>query len=426
MQVTLFPSQINGTVFAPPSKSMAHRALLAAGLAAGVSRVAPLAFSQDMTATINALRQLGATAVCDANSATITGKSLPFLPVAAPVDCCESGSTLRFILPVFSLTNAPVAFCGQGRLLARPQQIYADLFAARGLTFTQTDSEIRIDGALTAGRYTIDGSVSSQFISGLLFALSLLEKPSEIHIKPPFESRSYVNCTVQTLADFKVDVVWKDAHTLYLPGNQHYHAHDAVVEGDYSQAAFFAVLGAVCGGVTLCGLRADSVQGDRVILDILKRCGAVFETNADAITFQKSVLHATEINLADCPDLGPVLMVLALFCEGETVLVNAGRLRIKESDRIAAMESEIHKMGGAMHTSGDTITIRKSTLHGAENLISHNDHRIAMAMSVAALCANVPVSIQDAQAVRKSYPDFFAVLQTLGANVEVHKIDAET
>ncbi|MEG1639942.1 MAG: 3-phosphoshikimate 1-carboxyvinyltransferase, partial [Ruthenibacterium sp.] len=128
----------------------------------------------------------------------------------------------------------------------------------------------------------------------------------------------------------------------------------------------------------------------------------------------------------DCPDLGPVLMVLALFCEGETVLVNAGRLRIKESDRIAAMESEIHKMGGAMHTSGDTITIRKSTLHGAENLISHNDHRIAMAMSVAALCANVPVSIQDAQAVRKSYPDFFAVLQTLGAKVEVYKIDAET
>ncbi|MEG2672504.1 MAG: 3-phosphoshikimate 1-carboxyvinyltransferase [Ruthenibacterium sp.] len=426
MQVTLFSHFISGTVTAPPSKSMAHRALIAGGLSDGISHIAPLAFSQDMIATLGALRALGASVVCDENSATITGVQPPFASVLMPVDCGESGSTLRFILPVFSLTNAPVTFCGRGRLLARPQQIYADLFAARGLTFAQTENAICIDGALTAGVYTVDGSVSSQFISGLLFALSLLEKPSEIHIIPPFESRSYVACTLQTLADFGVNAAWQDENTLCLPGRQQYHAHDAIVEGDYSQAAFFAVLGAVCGGVTLRGLRADSVQGDRAILDILKRCGAVFENTPQGIVFQKSVLHATTIDLADCPDLGPVLMVLALFCEGETVILNAGRLRVKESDRIAAMECEIHKMGGKICTRGDTIYLQKSTLCGAENLNSHNDHRIAMAMSIAALCANVCVSIADAQAVRKSYPDFFAVLQTLGAKVEVQEIDAAT
>lgn len=418
MQVTLSPSVISGTVIAPPSKSMAHRALIAAGLADGISLVAPLAFSQDMRATMDALQLLGAKIVCDENSATITGVSLPFSSPTVPVDCGESGSTLRFILPVFSLTDAPVTFCGRGRLLARPQQVYATIFSSQGLDFTQTEDAITIRGALKAGLYTVDGSVSSQFISGLLFALSLLPQESEIHITPPFESRSYVDCTLQTLSDFGVNAAWQDALTLHLPGNQHFHAQNATVEGDYSQGAFFAVLGACCGGITLQNLRADSVQGDRVILDILKRCGAIFENTAQGIVFQKSILHATKIDLADCPDLGPILMVLALFCEGETVIEHAGRLRVKESDRIAAMESEIHKMGGQMRTSKDTIYLQKSTLHRAENVTSHNDHRIAMAMSIAALCAGVPVTIAQAQAVCKSYPDFFAVLKTLGAAVE--------
>ena len=432
MRAILYPSEISGRVDAPPSKSMAHRALICAALAKGESRVLNLSASQDITATLAAMRLLGASAAdmdapeCRRGAAaayahwsgerTVSGPGslilkgtggLPFAPVSGPVDCCESGSTLRFLIPLFSLTDAPVRFTGRGRL------------AERGLGFAQDADGITVRGALSAGEYTLAGNISSQFISGLLFALPLLSGASVIRITPPFESRSYVDLTLRALADFGVRAAFTDENTIAVPGGQTYRPCAYTVEGDYSQAAFLAVLGAARGGVAVTGLREDSLQGDRAILDILARCGARIIRTDGAALFEKSALRGTEIDLADCPDLGPVLMVLGALCKGETVIRNAARLRMKESDRIAAMEQELRKMGAELFSTQDTVTVRGGALHGADGLYGHNDHRVVMALAVAAYAAGVPAAIGGAEAVNKSWPYFFETVRALGGKVEL-------
>ncbi|MFR8460543.1 MAG: 3-phosphoshikimate 1-carboxyvinyltransferase [Ruthenibacterium lactatiformans] len=263
------------------------------------------------------------------------------------------------------------------------------------------------------------GNISSQFISGLLFALPLLSGASVIRITPPFESRSYVDLTLRALADFGVRAAFTDENTIAVPGGQTYRPCAYTVEGDYSQAAFLAVLGAARGGVAVTGLREDSLQGDRAILDILARCGARIIRTDDAALFEKSDLRGTEIDLADCPDLGPVPMVLGALCKGETVIRNAARLRMKESDRIAAMEQELRKMGAELFSTQDTVTVRGGALHGADGLYGHNDHRVVMALAVAAYAAGVPAAIGGAEAVNKSWPDFFETVRALGGKVEL-------
>lgn len=447
MRAILYPSEISGRVAAPPSKSMAHRALICAALAKGESRVLNLSASQDITATLAAMRLLGASAAdmdapeCRRGAAaayahwsgerTVSGPGslilkgtggLPFAPVSGPVDCCESGSTLRFLIPLFSLTDAPVRFTGRGRLMERPQGVYARMFAERGLGFAQDADGITVRGALSAGEYTLAGNISSQFISGLLFATPLMEAPSTIEVRAPFESRSYVDLTTDAMQKFGIKVsvrARKDGSATYkVAAPQHYAAADMDVEGDYSQAAFLAVLGSTVGGITITGLPSGSHQGDRVILDILKQCGAKFERSGSHVTFHRSLLKAVEIDLADCPDLGPVLIALGCFCSGTTIIRNAGRLRIKECDRIAAMQEELAKMGGTVKADGDTLTIEGCALHKpTAPLNGHNDHRIVMAMAVAALAAGQPAVIEGANAVNKSWPDFFEVIKGLGAHV---------
>ena len=343
------------------------------------------------------------------------GKKIAFL-------CNESGSTLRFILPLFSLTAQKVRFTGAGRLMQRPQEIYAQLFERQGLRFEQNEQGITIFGRLCPGTFTLPGNVSSQFISGLLFATPLMEAPSTIEVRAPFESRSYVDLTTDAMQKFGVKVsvrARKDGSATYkVAAPQHYAAADIDVEGDYSQAAFLAVLGSTVGGITITGLPSGSHQGDRVILDILKQCGAKFERSGSHVTFHRSLLKAVEIDLADCPDLGPVLIALGCFCSGTTIIRNAGRLRIKECDRIAAMQEELAKMGGTVKADGDTLTIEGCALHKpTAPLNGHNDHRIVMAMAVAALAAGQPAVIEGANAVNKSWPDFFEVIKGLGAHV---------
>lgn len=418
MNIHLTPSELCGTVTAPPSKSMAHRAILCAALAPGRSRVDNLAFSQDVLATLGAVQALGARVETGQTWAVIDGPAHIAAADGVRVDCAESGSTLRFLIPVFAQTGADVHFTGRGRLLARPQSVYETLFAEKGVAFAHTPDEVRVRGPLPAGDYAVDGGVSSQFITGLLLALPLCGAPCRVTVRPPFESRSYVALTLRAMADFGVHITETD-NTYCIEENQKYSPSNYTVEGDYSQAAFFAVLGALRGGVTVRGLREDSLQGDRVILDILVRCGAVFSREGDAVRFEQSRLHGVRIDIADCPDLGPILMVLGLFCEGETVLENAARLRVKESDRIAAMEAEIRKLGGQITSDENTVTVRASRLHApAAPLDSHNDHRVVMAMAVASLGAGVPAVIEHAQAVAKSYPDFFDVLRSIGGKVE--------
>ena len=222
-------------------------------------------------------------------------------------------------------------------------------------------------------------------------------------------------------AAFGVQSRWLDENTLALPGHQHYHPCDYAVEGDYSQAAFPAVLGAVCGGVTIVGLAPETLQGDAAILDILRRCGAVFTRKGDSVTFAKAPLHGVDIDLADCPDLGPVLMVLGLLCEGTTVIRNAERLRLKESDRIAAMEAELRAVGGVLKSEGGTITVHgcADKLHAPAGILhGHNDHRVVMSLAVLALSTGFALTVDDAEAITKSWPNFFEAIKPLGAEVE--------
>ena len=421
MLVTISPpARIGGTVSAPPSKSMAHRAVLCSALAKGTSHIENLEFSKDISATLAAAGQLCARVESGPADALVEGLG-HFRPVFGPVDCCESGSTLRFLIPLASLTGQSITFVGRGRLMERPQSVYEALYREQNLHFEQANGQLTVAGSLRSGEYTLAGNVSSQFISGLLFALPLLAGDSTLHLIPPVESRSYIEMTRAAQAAFGVTSHWLDDTTLCIPGGQQYHPRDYIVEGDYSQAAFLAVLGAVKGGITLTGLAAETLQGDAAILDILCRCGAKFTRTEAGLVFEQAPLHGVDIDLADCPDLGPVLMVLGLLCEGTTVIRNAERLRIKESDRIAAMEAELRACGGVLSSEGGTITVQgcKPRLHAPEAPLSgHNDHRVVMSLTVLALAADIPLAINEAEAVQKSWPHFFDALKPLG--VEVH------
>ena len=421
MLVTISPpARIGGTVSAPPSKSMAHRAVLCSALAKGTSHIENLEFSKDISATLAAAGQLCARVESGPADVLVEGLG-HFRPVFGPVDCCESGSTLRFLIPIASLTGQSVTFVGRGRLMERPQSVYETLYHEQSLRFEPSPAGLTVEGALKSGEYELAGNVSSQFISGLLFALPLLAGDSTLHLIPPVESRSYIEMTQAAQRRFGVESRWQDENTLFLPGGQQYAPCDYTVEGDYSQAAFPAVLGAVQGGVTLKGLSADTLQGDAAILGILRRCGAELSVTDEGIRLGKALLRGTDIDLADCPDLGPVLMVLGLFCEGTTTIRNAERLRIKESDRIAAMEAELRACGGVLESEGGTITIHgcAGKLHApAAPLHGHNDHRVVMSLTVLALAAGLPLSIDDAEAVQKSWPHFFEAIKPLGAEVE--------
>lgn len=404
----------------PPSKSLAHRAILCASLSNGKSTLRNVAYSDDILATISGMCQLGARIETLKDSVTIEGTANYQAPHSTVVDCKESGSTLRFFIPVFTLGGQPVTFLGRNRLLKRPQGVYETIYRERGLRFEQSQQAITVQGSLTPGTYEMDGNISSQFISGLLFALPLLDGDSTIQIRPPFESKSYVELTLQTLELFGVNASFTGPNTLFIPGNQAYRPCDSTVEGDFSQMAFFAVLGAVHGTLECTGMRADSRQGDKVILDLVKRAGAHIETLPQGYRIFQSELSGTQIDLADCPDLGPILMVLAMYAKGETKIVNAGRLRYKESDRISAMETELRKFGVDIQTTQEEIVIRgKDSYCCTEEIDGHTDHRIVMSMAVAGICSGHPVTIRGAECIDKSYPGFFEDLEGLGIRVEV-------
>ena len=274
---------------------------------------------------------------------------------------------------------------------------------------------------MRAGTYEIDGNISSQFITGLLFALPLLPQDSLIRIRPPFESRSYIDLTLEMLEKFQIRAQFLDEMTILIKGGQRYRPCDVRIEGDFSQLAFFAVLAAIQGDLTITGISADSRQGDRQILSILEDFGATCRPLRDGFHIQKGTLHGCTIDLNNCPDLGPIVFVLAAMAEGETHIRNAGRLRIKESDRIAAMEEELRKFHVDIRSTEEEVWIHGHTSGYSceETLQGHNDHRIVMAMTVMTLVNHSVCRIEDAQAIRKSYPSFFEDVQRLQGKVEL-------
>lgn len=419
MRARITPAKIDsGNITIPPSKSLAHRAIICACLAPGRSVISNIDYSVDIRATIEGMRHLGASIKEDKDTLFIDGIET-FQYDGDVVNCHESGSTLRFFLPLFSLTGKRATFSGSKRLIERPQNVYEMLFQEQGIDFVRTYPNIIIDGRLKPGELTLKGNVSSQFITGLLFALPLLEADSKIHIEPPFESRSYVDLTIQMLKRFQIIVEYEDAYTLAIKGNQQYQPTDVLVEGDYSQLVFWASLGVLNHSVETHGLDLHSLQGDKKTIDIFQSMNAGIKVLDDGYQFCPGTLNGTVIDLNDCPDLGPMLFALATQANGKTIFQNAGRLRIKESDRIEAMETELKKLGCSISSTFGTVTITGPVkLQGNVTLHGHNDHRIVMALSILATIADEPITIDDAQAISKSYPGFFKDLASCGIFIE--------
>lgn len=422
MEIQITPA-VRGSVRVPPSKSMAHRAIICACLAEGVSRIGPLNQSQDILATLRCMEGLGASFHSAADGwMEVEGGRLREGGAPLSLDCGESGSTLRFLIPLALLTGREITFTGHGRLLERPQSVYEELFREQEAEFSHTADAIRLRGRLRSGRFTLRGDVSSQFITGLLFALPLLDGDSELHILPPFESRSYVELTLETLGAFGIRAGFQDEYTLRIPGGQRYQPQPSYeVEGDYSQAAFFAVLGAVSGQMDCLGLRKTTHQGDAVLLEHLRRFGAEVTPIDNGWRIARgNGLTAYPIDLADCPDLGPILMALAACAKGTTTFTHTARLRLKESDRGTAMAQELAKLGVAVQVGEDTITVRGERMFTPPDgvvLDAHNDHRIAMSLAVFAACGQIPVTIRGAECVNKSYPQFWQDLRDVGVRM---------
>jgi len=402
------PSRAAGTLPAPPSKSMAHRLLICAGMVPGRTVVSGLEPSEDVLATVDCLRALRVDCALDRGTAAVTGVGPHCGEEGAVLPCRESGSTLRFFLPL-CLFGPPMTLTGSARLLARPLDAYADICARQGIAFEKDAEAVRVRGALRPGEFRLPGNVSSQFVSGLLFALPGLPGDSVISLTRPVESRSYIDMTLGALSAFGVRAAWTDDATLSVPGRQSFMlpagANGTVaVEGDWSNAAFFLALNHLGGAVTLTGLDPDSLQGDRVCRDYLPALAAGRPT----------------LDLSDCPDLGPVCMALAA-AKGGAHFTGTRRLRIKESDRCAAMAEELAKCGVSCEVGRDDVTVRGALHAPTEPICGHNDHRIVMAMSV--LLTQLGGEIAGAEAVRKSLPDFFDRLQSLGIEVETDGMD---
>ena len=421
MKVKVYPGKVSGTIKIPPSKSMSHRSIICASLADGVSTITNVAYSQDIKVTIEGMRQLGAKIECYDDKVVVEGiKGFNKLD-NNEVFCKESGSTLRFFIPIFSLCNQQLRFTGENRLLKRPQKIYEEIFTKQEIDYHQDDDAITIGGKLKPGAYELAGNVSSQFISGLLFTLPLLDGDSTITISEPYESRSYVDLTLEMLNRYGIKAEYIASNILSIKGNQKYKPCDYEIEGDYSQLGFFAVLGAINNDIKCIGLKHDSNQGDKQIIDILKNAGANIELCDNGYLIHKSELIENEIDLNDCPDLGPILTIMALYTP-RTRIYNAERLRYKESDRIDAMESELIKLNADIKTSEGEIIIHGHNSYTCNEILSgHKDHRIVMSLAVAATLLDKPVIIEESEYINKSYPAFFEDLNSLGIKVE--KID---
>lgn len=434
MNILIRPSKTEGSIQPPSSKSLSHRALILAGLAEGTSTIRNISLSRDIEATADCLKALGVKVEQkmqkQPNTCTfiITGNRVQDLKDPVVLDAYESGSTLRFFIPIAASGSEPVRFLGQPVLLTRPMGVYADLFLAQNLPFSQSPEAIEFHGPLQAGIFQIPGSISSQFISGLLMASPLLsggEIETAIAVLPPYQSRSYTGLTVSMMKQFGVQVDEPSSEGYTVSPNQAYHPCDLSIEADCSQMAFFGVLGAIQDQITMTNLNPDSAHGDFVIVDFLKKAGAGLSWNENALTVTSASslgkkLSPLVMDLADCPDLGPILCVLAAYTEGESRLIHASRLRYKECDRIAAMEEELKKWNVDIESDEDSITIRGRTCYQMDETVhidSHNDHRIAMAMSIFGLCARSDSIIENAQAISKSYPMFYEDLRKLKGDV---------
>ncbi len=416
-EVLVSSSFLSGEVNIPPSKSCVHRAIICASLAKGKSIISPIDFSNDINATIDCIKRLGAKVTIEKTSIIVDGTDV-FSNKQATLNCKESGSTLRFLIPVASVGGVETTFLGEGRLPQRPIGTYLELLPEFGVSMeTLGGLPLNVKGALKSGEYKIAGDISSQFITGLLFALPLLKEDSKIILTSNLESKGYVDMTINVMKTFGVEISEKE-YGYFVKGNQSYKACNFTTEGDWSQVAFFMAAGAINGDVTINGVDFNSAQGDKECVEIFKRFNADVTINKNSVNVKKSKLKATEIDARQIPDLVPILAVVASFAQGTTKIKNAQRLRIKESDRLKAISDGLNKIGADVLETEDGLIINgKKELIGG-NTLGYNDHRIVMSLSVASLGCRECVSITDKESINKSYPNFFIDYKNLGGKVK--------
>lgn len=393
------PCRLSGTIDAPPSKSMAHRYLIGAALSGKKCVLSGIDYSEDILASMDCLKALGAEITLDKDKASVDPRG--FMKAERPILACrESGSSLRFFIPLALCMGKPVTFRGSERLFERPLGVYEELCRERGFVFNKGPGSVTVSGQLGSGSYRLRGETSSQFITGMIFALVSLGGDSSIEIIPPLESRPYIGMTISALRSFGANVEFADEHRIRIKTSD-MRAFSGRIEGDYSSAAFLDAFNHTGSDVTIQNLNPDSFQGDRVYAEYFERISNGIPT----------------LDLSDCPDLGPVLFALAALKNGAT-FTGTDRLKAKESDRGTAMHKELQKLGGGLVFGDHSITVPHQKLrYAGEMLDGHNDHRIVMALSV--ILSKTGGAIDGAQAVRKSYPGFFDDIKQLGAEVEL-------
>ena len=397
MKVQIEKSTARGEISAPPSKSYAHRLLISASLADGESVIKGISDSEDMLATLDCVKVLGAEFSRKGDTVRIKGAGQRITQKSGKLKeffCRESGSTLRFMIPIAQLSGDECEFIGTERLISRGVGVYTDIFAEKGIKAVSAKDRFRFEGRLTGGLYRVRADVSSQFISGLLFSLPLADGDSVIELLPPIESKKYIDITVDTIRKFGISIDFV-GNIIKIKGNQSYRPVSLSVEGDYSNAAFLEAFNFLGGDVTVTGLEENTLQGDSVYGEYFKQLEAGCPT----------------LDISDCPDLGPVLFALSAAKNGAR-FTGTRRLKIKESDRAAAMAEELKKFGAYVSVEENSVTVEKSELHAPREILSgHNDHRIVM--SLALLLTLFGGVIDGAEAVRKSYPDFFEEIKKL-------------
>lgn len=402
MKAIITPGKAKGTVMAPPSKSMAHRMLIGAGLSDGTSIIHNIDLSEDIKATLGILKALGCQYSMENDTVTISGIGKKKIVANSVLDTKESGSTLRFFIPLLLTGGCKSRLKGAKSLFARPLGVYEDICKDQGIYFDKGADYLEMEGQLRPSHYKIPGNISSQFITGLLYALPLLKEDSILEVIPPIESKAYIEMTLEVLELFGISVK-QEENRYYVAGNQVYQPLEGSVEGDYSNAAFLEAFNLIGGNVNVEGLKTDSLQGDKIYQDY----------------FQQLQVGTPTMNISECPDLGPILMGMAATLNG-ALFTGTHRLKMKESDRGRVMAEELAKFGIDVDVYENKILVYKGELQKPEQLLeSHNDHRIAM--TLATLCTLTGGGIDNCYAVNKSFPKYYEVIQKLGICVKVEE-----
>lgn len=417
-KVVISPGILKGSIAAPPSKSVAHRAVICASLARGESVIKNISLSQDIIATIDAVRALGASVEIKGDTLIINGGNT-FKVKNADINCRESGSTLRFMLSVAAAGGVETVFNGEGRLPERPIDELLGVFEKHGVK-SKTDGSlpVTLNGSLTGGAFEMSGNISSQFITGLMLALPLCREDSEIRLTTRLESKGYTDITIDVLKKFGV-IVEPFENGWLIRGGQSYKPCNYTVEGDWSQAAFYMAASVLGSELEITGLNENSAQGDMAGLEIFRRFGADITQNANAFVCRPGDKKALTLDASQIPDLVPIIAVTASVCKGTTVITGVQRLRLKESDRIFSTLDGLKRLGVDAGETADGIIIKGTDNISGGEINGFNDHRIVMAFSILSLAAKGEVAISDAQSINKSYPDFFRDYNLLGGKANV-------